>query len=71
MKCKCREIDELNGRQAQDYAQDHLKKTRVDGQTWQIEYECPYTSVKFIMDFPESELQGGGPPRLRKKKESY
>ncbi|MBV6396582.1 MAG: hypothetical protein HFACDABA_02182 [Anaerolineales bacterium] len=64
--CRCAEIEELNGREAQDYAKRHLRKVRVDGQTWEIEFECVNTSIKFIMDFPQSEAHGGGPPRLRK-----
>jgi len=70
MICKCKEIFELNGREAEEYAHMHLKKLRVDGQTWQIEYICPETTLKFIMDFPQSEAQGGGPPRLIRRADS-
>ena len=66
MKCKCTEFSELNGAEAKKYAQNHLIKIRVDGETWQIEYKCPDTSLLWIMDFPFSESHGGGPPRLKK-----
>ncbi|MBV8436518.1 MAG: hypothetical protein JOY95_03300, partial [Silvibacterium sp.] len=35
-------------------------------QTWQISYEDPSTGDLWIMDYPQSEAQGGGSPRLRK-----
>jgi hypothetical protein len=66
MKCKCNEITELDGAEAKLYAQHHLKKVRVDGNLWQIEYECLDTGVRWILDYPHSEYHGGGSPRLRK-----
>lgn len=63
MNCQCNDVKELNGRMAQDYAQEHLRIVRVGN--WEIEYECPDTGIHFLMDYPHSELQGGGPPRLR------
>jgi hypothetical protein len=66
MNCRCAEINELDGAEAEIYAQNHLKKIRVDGELWQIEYECPDTDARWLMDFPQSEYHGGGPPRLCK-----
>lgn len=66
MNCKCTETNELYGAEAKVYAQNHLEKFRVNGDLWQIEYECPDTGVRWIMDFPYGEYHGGGPPRLRK-----
>ena len=67
IKCQCGEIDELDGRMAEDYARQHLKKIFVDGVTWGIHYECPQTGIRWVMDFPQSEAQGGGPPKLKKQ----
>ncbi|MCP4140577.1 MAG: hypothetical protein GY755_09860 [Chloroflexi bacterium] len=66
MKCQCQHVTELNGVEAQKYAREHLEKIHVDGETWEIEYLCSETNTHLIMDFPQSELQGGGPPRLRR-----
>ncbi len=64
MNCQCNDIEELNGRIAQDYAEEHLRIAQVGN--WEIEYACPDTGIHFLMDYPRGELQGGGPPRLRK-----
>ena len=66
MECQCNQITELNGRRAQDYVKEHLVKTQVYSEAWEIKYQCPKTGASFIKDFPHSELQGGGHPRLRK-----
>ena len=66
MICICKKTTELNGAEAIEYAQEHLNKIRVDGDSWQIEYECPDTHIRWLMDYPHGELHGGGPPRLRK-----
>ncbi len=32
MKCKCKELNELNGLEAQNYTRNHLKEIRVEGE---------------------------------------
>jgi len=44
-----------------------LKKVRVDADTWVVEYLDEATGEAWILDYPESEMQGGGSPRLRKR----
>jgi len=66
IKCQCEEIDQLDGRKAQDYARQHLTKISVDGTKWETHYTCPQTGIQWVMGYPQSEAQGGGPPRLRK-----
>lgn len=66
MKCRCEELSEIVGVEAEEYAHKHLIKLRTDGVLWTIEYQCPETGVHWVMDFPYGEAQGGGPPRLRK-----
>lgn len=65
-ECLCDEINELNGIEAQKYARDHLIKLSVNPQTWEISYKCPEKDILWILDFPFSEMHGGGPHRLRK-----
>ena len=66
MKCICQEITELEGNDADEYAKNHLKEISVDVENWQVTYECPVIGLKWLKDFPHSELHGGGSPRLRK-----
>jgi hypothetical protein len=66
MICKCPELTELEGNEAKNYAGQHLTEVFVNGKTWEIEYKCPDTGARWLMDFPQSEYHGGGPPRLRK-----
>jgi hypothetical protein len=58
--------EQLEGKEAIDFAERNLKKLRTDGLNWQIEFEDPLTGDKWLMDYPHSEAQGGGSPRLRK-----
>jgi len=57
----------LEGKNAIDFAERHLRKLQANPQTWEIEYDDPNTGEKWVMDYPHSEAQGGGSPRLRKK----
>ena len=58
--------------------ENHLKKTGVDKSGWEILYRDPNDGRLWIKWFPQSEMQGGGPPELKvidaneaKKKFSY
>jgi hypothetical protein len=66
INCRCDKLELLEGREAQEYARQHLTKISVDGTMWEIHYTCSHTGIQWIMDFPQSEAHGGGPPRLRK-----
>lgn len=44
-----------------------LRETHVDSDSWTKEYLDPRTGEVWILDYPNSELQGGGSPRLRLK----
>lgn len=65
MQCQCDTIAEFNGAVAQSYAESHLRKGYVDAENWLIEYVCPLTGKRWIMDYTHSEQNGGGAPRLR------
>ena len=43
-----------------------LKQIRVDGDNWQIFYIDEINGEKWVKEYPESEYQGGGTPRLIK-----
>ena len=67
MKCIClnKEISELHGVELQDYVKHHLRLIEIN-KKWETSYECPDTGVQWLEDFPDSQLHGGGTPRLRK-----
>ena len=65
VECRCGPSLALGGSDAEAYAQDHLLKRFVNEREWLKGFVCPDSGQLWLMDFPESELQGGGPPRLR------
>jgi hypothetical protein len=60
---------EFRGAEAVEYANTRLRKVKIAPEKWETEYEDPSTGEKWLLDYPHSELQGGGEPRLRKLKE--
>jgi hypothetical protein len=65
MQCACESIFELAGNEAEQYAGEHLNELTVDVVVWTVTYQCPSTDRRWVRDSPQSELHGGGPPRLR------
>ena len=55
---------ELVGEAAVEYAK-RLRKVMVNPQTWDVEYVDDATDERWVLDYPRSDLHGGGPPRLR------
>ena len=66
MTCRCDAVTELSGNEAIQYAREHLQQVRIDAARWETEYVCPLTRLRWIEDYPHSELHGGGAPRLRR-----
>jgi len=44
-----------------------LTKIKAEPDSWKTEYRDDATGETWILDYPHSELHGGGSPRLRKK----
>jgi hypothetical protein len=57
---------ELEGVEALEYIDKHLKIVRVDAKKWETEYINEETGERWLEYYPHSELQGGGSPYLRK-----
>jgi hypothetical protein len=57
---------QLRGEVALTFARANLKEMKVDAEKWETEYLDEKTGEIWILDYPESELHGGGSPRLRK-----
>lgn len=56
--------DELWGMDAKSKALT-LRKIGQDDAKWEIYYQDDLTGEQWVMDYPNSELHGGGAPRLR------
>ena len=54
---------ELHGQAAIEKAEG-LKEISVDNVNWTVLLVDDATDEEWIMDYPESEYHGGGPPRL-------
>ena len=65
MECACATLYRLDDNEARQYAAEHLTKTGHDYKSWAVAYECEATGRTWILDYPDSEYHGGGPPRLR------
>jgi hypothetical protein len=55
---------QLFGKEVIEFSENNLKEIGV--KNWEVEYEDEKTGEKWLMDYPQGALQGGGPPRLRK-----
>ncbi len=60
------ESKEIRGAAAVEYAK-RLRRVRANPQTWEVEYVDEETGEHWVMDYPQSEVHGGGEPRLRPK----
>lgn len=69
MICRCKDIDQLDGTEAQEYASEHLQLVNVDVTRWVTEYVCPQTGRRWIESYPYPSAHGGGPPRLTAKQD--
>jgi hypothetical protein len=58
---------EMTGAEAVRFASQHLKVISVDSNRWETVYLEEATGQEWILDYPDSGLQGGGPPRLRRR----
>jgi hypothetical protein len=64
MECRCATIERIEGAEAASYAADHLHRLSVNNDSWDAICRCPTTGAEWTERFPQSELQGGGPPLL-------
>ncbi len=59
------EMVQYTGEEALRHARK-LTKTSHDTAHWVTEYIDPHSGERWVLDYLQSELNGGGPPRLRK-----
>lgn len=55
-------MNRLEGNEGQEYARKNLIQVLVDDVNWKILHRNPITGEHWMECFPQSELQGGGPP---------
>ena len=55
-----------SGDDALRFAEDSLVKVAVDDVNWEKLYQSRADGSFWLMTYPESELHGGGPPRLER-----
>lgn len=66
MTCRCANLIQLWDEEAKAYIDEHLKEVEVRAEGWEVVYRCPVTGHKWLEDYPNGELHGGGPMRLRR-----
>ena len=51
MECRCNELTELIGKDAQDYINEHLRLVPFPEKTTNDFYNCPLTGITWYTDF--------------------
>jgi hypothetical protein len=63
--CDDTTVRERRGNEARSFAKAHLVELGTNVELWQSLYVCPLSGQLWLEDFPQGELQAGGPSRLR------
>ena len=63
--CDHTTIRERRGNDAKSFANGHLVELGRSVEHWESLYVCQRCGQLWLEDFPQGELQGGGPSRLR------
>lgn len=70
MNCLCDSTASvLEGRSAKDFAYTELTRLGSTSSGWVVVYRCPRCGAYWVLDWPLSGMQGGGPARLRRIEE--
>jgi hypothetical protein len=60
------ELTELHGNAATRFAKANLEEISTDVVEWTVKYRDPRDGSEWLMDYPHSEVHGGGSARLRR-----
>jgi len=66
MTCRCNDVTELYGNEAEDYAGEHLRRAETRTEALQEGYTCADTGADWLLDYPERTEREPGQARLRK-----
>ena len=64
MACRCTEVTELYGDEAEVYAREHLRMDEVRSDAFEELLSCPDTGSRWRLDYPERTEREPGPARL-------
>jgi hypothetical protein len=64
MDCRCNEVDEFHGQEAEDYTA-HLVRDETNAVQMTELYSCPDTGSRWVLDWPERTEREPGQARLR------
>lgn len=65
MQCRCNDVTELYGQEAEAYAAEHLRADGVRSERFEERYTCPDTGKRWLLDWPDRTEQEPGQARLR------
>jgi hypothetical protein len=54
----------LRGKEGEAFAKERLVQVKIDAVNWKVLWKNPQTGEFWKEYFPQSELQGGGPPEF-------
>jgi Immunity protein 27 len=62
-RCSCDVITEVRGADVASVL-EHLEPIEHDARQWLATYRCRRTAARWLLTYPQSGMQGGGPPLL-------
>ncbi|MBW3592976.1 MAG: hypothetical protein KY396_04725 [Actinobacteria bacterium] len=65
MECRCDNITELYGTEAEAYAGEHLVRDETDTEAFEEQFACPDTGRVWLFDYPDRRGEEPGQARLR------
>jgi hypothetical protein len=66
VECRCNELTESYGAEAEQYARDHLHSDAVRTEAFEEDFSCLDTGTRFTLDYPERTQSEPGQARLRR-----
>jgi hypothetical protein len=65
--CRCPDLTELYGDEAESYARDHLYTDEVRTDAFEELLSCPDTGTLWLLDYPERTEREPGQARLGRR----
>ena len=65
MACRCNEVEELYGDEAEQYVAEHLVRDETRTEAMEELYSCPDTGKRWLLEYPEKTDRDPGQARLR------
>ena len=65
MDCRCDTVTELYGREAENYAYEHLHRDDTSTERFVEGFSCPDTGTRWLLEYPERTERELGQARLR------